>query len=368
MSGAWPEIDFGHTGIDAAFRRGDVYAVGPDAVRAAKRPLRIAIAGAGGVAQAKWIPAVRRLQAMGEPVAVAAIADPRPDAAAKAAMLAGAAAHADAAAMIEAVRPDLLLVLTADAAHVPVASAALDRGIPTLIEKPVAPDFGSAVAVGRRAREAGVLLAAVANKRFSPPYALAKALVEEGRLKSAPTVFTAKFTLGYPYVDLLGGGTVHLFDLMRWFMGPVARLHARGVMNGDGGLDSAVISVAFASGAIGTLMTSAAALSFKPWERVEIFGRNAFLVVDDQRETTLYDEETGPAKSWAPAIPNTLMFDEAFGGYAGLLDNLLDAVRGTAALRSPADDGADAVGLIEATRRAIAGNRDVDVSSEGLAL
>ena len=84
---------------------------------------------------------------------------------------------------------------------------------------------------------------------------------------------------------------------------------------------------------IGTLTTSAAALSFKPWERVEIVGRDAFLVVEDQFETTLYDEETGPAKSWRPAIPNTLIFDEIFGGYAGLLEHVLDAVRGRVAAR-----------------------------------
>ncbi len=83
-------------------------------------------------------------------------------------------------------------------------------------------------------------------------------------------------------------------------------------VRGDGGSRAPSSSLAFASGAIGTLTTSAAALSFKPWERVEIFGRKAFLVVDDQFETTLYDEETGPAKSWRPAIPNTLMFDESF--------------------------------------------------------
>lgn len=361
---AWPAIDFGHTGIEAAFTRGDVYAVAPDPGRTAKRPLRIAIAGAGGVAQAKWIPAVRRLQTMGEPVEIAAVADPRAEFAAKAAMLAGAERYVDVVAMLDTTRPDLLLVLTADASHVPVAEAAIDRGIPSLVEKPLAPDFATATSLVRHARERGVLLAAVANKRFSPPYAMAKALIADGRLKAPPTVFTGKFTLGYPYVDLLAGGTVHLFDLMLWLMGPVARLHARGVMN-DGALESAVIGIGFASGAIGTIMTSAAGLSFKPWERVEVFGKNAFLVVDDQRETTLYDEETGPAKSWAPAMPNTLIFDEAFGGYAGLLDNVLDAVRSTAVLGAPGVDGANAVGLIGATLRSIAENRDVDVMSEG---
>jgi hypothetical protein len=33
----------------------------PDEKRAAKRPLKVAIAGCGGVAQAKWLPAIRYL-------------------------------------------------------------------------------------------------------------------------------------------------------------------------------------------------------------------------------------------------------------------------------------------------------------------
>ncbi|MBN9270636.1 MAG: Gfo/Idh/MocA family oxidoreductase, partial [Mesorhizobium sp.] len=276
-------------------------------------------------------------------------------------------AFADVATRLDRARPDLLLVLAADPAHVQIADAAIARGIACLIEKPLARDFREAAALVGRAAQAGVLLASVANKRFSPPYAMAKALVDGGALKAAPTVFTGKFTLGYPYVDLLEGGTVHLLDLVQWFMGPVTRLHARGVHWDDGQPRSVVISFAFASGAIGTLMTSAAGMSFKPWERVEIVGRNAFLIVDDQVETTLYDDETGPAKSWRPAVPNTLMFDEAFGGYAGLLENTLDAVRGVAPLAVPARDGAAAVGLIEAIRRSIAEDRDIDIAAEGLA-
>jgi predicted dehydrogenase len=363
----WPAIDFGHTSFDAAFGRGDVYGVAPDPARAGKRPLSVAVAGAGGVARAKWIPAIRRLQTIGEPVTVAGVADPRADAAAAAATLAGAAAFGEGAAMLDAVRPDLLLVLAGDDAHVALASQAIDRGIPCLVEKPLARDFSAAASLVRRAVERGVLLASVANKRFAPPYAMAKALVEGGALRGAPTVFSGKFTLGYPYVDLLEGGTVHLLDLVLWLMGPVARLHARAVTRADGRLESAVATLALASGAVGTLVTSSAALSFKPWERVEIIGRGAFLVVDDQLETTLYDEETGPAKSWRPAIPNTLLFDEAFGGYAGLLEHVLDAVRGSVPLGPTGADGAAAVGLIEAIRRSLAQGRDIDIVAEGLA-
>ena len=84
---------------------------------------------------------------------------------------------------------------------------------------------------------------------------------------------------------------------------------------------------------------------------------------------TLYDDETGPAKSLGGrSIPNTLMFDESFGGYAGLLENVLDAVRGLlAARRARRATAPRRSALIEAIRRSIdasAGSRRL--SSEGL--
>jgi predicted dehydrogenase len=361
----WKKIDFGHTPYAAAFGRGDVYDVGHKPERAAKRPLAVAVAGCGGVAQAKWIPAIRRLQTIGEPVRIVGLAEPDAQTRTRAAELSGAPGFASLGDLLAAGRPDLLLVLASDAHHVPLARQAIEAGVPCLVEKPLAREFADAVGLARLADEKGVLLASVANKRFSPPYAQAKVLVDAGALKSVPTVFTGKFTLGYPYVDLLEGGTVHLLDLLLWFMGPVEKVHARGVWSADY-LTSAVISFAFRSGSIGTIMTSAAGLSFGPWERVEIFGRNAFLTVDNQIELALHDDETGPAKIWRPSVPNTLLFDESFGGYSGLLEDVLDAVRGTAPLSATGRDGAAAVSLIEATRRSLARGAEIDLAAEGL--
>ncbi len=359
----WPQIDFGHTASNAAFTRRDVYGVKPNPARAGKRPLRLAIAGAGGVAQAKWLPAIRRLQTIGEPLDIVGVADPDRGTCEKVARLSGCRAYPDLESLLDAERPDLALILAADAAHVALATQAIERGVAALVEKPLARESTAAHALVDLARRRGVLLGAVANKRFSPPYAMAKALIEQGRLRGAPTMFTGKFTLGYPYVDLLEGGTIHLIDLMLWFMGPVARLSARSILGAEGGLDSAVVSLRFRSGAIGTLTTSRTALSFKPWERVEIFGRGAVLLVEDQFQTTLFDDETGPAKSWAPAIPNTLMLDEAFGGYAGLLENMLDAVRGLQPLAASGADGAAAVDIIDAIHAAARTGAEIDLMS-----
>jgi predicted dehydrogenase len=356
--------EYGHTSFDAAFVRGDVYGVQPDPRRAGKRPLTLALAGCGGVAQAKWLPAIRRLQTIGEPIELFGVADPDETARAKVSSLWSTRDFATLGALLEAGRPNLVLVTAADDAHGQLARDAIRAGVPCLVEKPLTRDLSEARELCRLADEAGVLLAGVANKRFSPPYALAKDIVQAGGLKGTPRLFQGKFTLGYPYVDILESGTVHMLDLALWFMGPAARVHAVATFAGTAAsrkLENAVLALTFVSGAIGSVTTSASALSFKPWERVEVFGQSAMLTVDDQLELTLYDDETGPAKSWKPAVPNTLMFDESFGGYTGLLEHVLDAVRGDATLNSTGWNAAAAVELIEATKLSIETGSSVDL-------
>jgi predicted dehydrogenase len=358
---AWPAIPFGHTEYRKAFADADVYGIRPDPARAAKKPLRLGIAGCGGVAQAKWLPAIRYLQTRSEPLAIAGVADPDESARAKMALLSGTPGFASVETLLAKARPDLLLVLTADAAHGATARAAIAAGVAVLCEKPLCRTEDEARGLCAFAEGKGVLLASVANKRFSPPYALARRLVGEGRLNGPPRVFAGKFTLGYPYVDLLEGGTIHLLDLALWFMGPVASVQALGTFGEGGRLESAVAGLAFHSGAIGSIVTSAAAMSFKPWERVEVIGDHAMLAVEDQLALTLFDDENGPAKTWQPTIPNTLMMDEQFGGYAGLLEHVADALRGLVALAATGRDGAAAVALVAAIHEAIRRGAPVDL-------
>ena len=96
-------------------------------------------------------------------------------------------------------------------------------------------------------------------------------------------------------------------------------------------LDNAVCQLEFTSGAIGAIYTSASALSLKPWERVEVYGDHVWLAVEDQHTLILYDSEEGPTKSWTPVVPNTLLFDEEFGGFMGLIENFCQAIRGVEA-------------------------------------
>lgn len=349
---------YGHTPYDKAFTQGDVYGIGFDAERAARKKIRLGISGAGGVAQSKYLPAIARLRMIWEPVEVIAFAEPRSEQRAKVASVYGGRAYAEFGEMLAQEELDAVLITSSDTRHCEQAVAALENGLPVLVEKPIARSLADADKMCRTAEQHGVLLMSVAMMRYAPPYARAWQLVQDGPV-SNPAMFVGKFNLGYDYVDLFESGTIHFFDLNRYLMGDVAAVRAVGVNRyGDNRrnypIDNAIVTLEYTSGAIGTLYTSSSALSFKPWTRVEVYGRHAWLAVEDQSELLLYEGEETPALLWKPVMPNTLLLDEEFGGYMGHVENFLQAVRGNEPPRVVGWDGYRALELAWATHLSLA--------------
>jgi predicted dehydrogenase len=348
-----------HLEREAIFERGDVYRVGFDAERAARAPVRLAILGAGGVAQSKYLPALAQLRSRWEPVELVALSTLDARAADKLSTLWNAPVYGDSASLLRDHRPDAVLVTSSDDAHAELTLAALEAGAHVLVEKPIAQSLESAAAMCRAAEAADRLLVTTCNKRYSPPYAEARRLLDRDAVPR-PALFSAKFVLGYEYVDLLPSGTIHVFDLARHFMGDVRRLSAVSAA-ADAGI---VVTIEFASGAIGSVVTSAAALSLHAWERVEIFGEHAWLEVDDQSTLTLHAAEYEPAQVWSPVAPNTLLSAEESGGYVGMLEAFLAGARGATAELDPLD-GYRALELVVATRLSLERRSAVDLPLDG---
>ena len=327
------EETYGHSPIRKMFDQADVYGVGYDEQRASRPRVRLGIIGAGGVALSKYFPSVKRLQTIWEPVDVVAFCrrDERIGRHIEATW--GGRWYGEYESMLENEELDGVLVLGPNQLHAEHATACIERGLPVLVEKPFVLSLVDGERVCRLSDERQVRVMTVANKRYSPPYRRARRFVDRGPVAD-PAMFSAKFNLGYDYViHMLEAGTIHLLDLTRYFMGDVARLHAIGVNKyqrnrGRYPFDNAMISFQFTSGSVGQLYTSSSAVSLKPWERVEVYADKAWLAVEDQYELLLYDSEQGPTQSWRPVIPNTLIFDEEFGGFMGLIENFLQVIRG----------------------------------------
>jgi predicted dehydrogenase len=176
-------------------------------------------------------------------------------------------------------------------------------------------------------------------------------------------MYMGKFNLGYDYVDLFEAGTIHIFDMTRYLMGDVRQVRCIGTnrykrSRRNYPIDNAISTFGFSSGAVGVVYTSATALSFKPWEKVEVYGDHAWLEVDDQYKLTIYDDEKGPSKYWTPVFPNTLIFDEEFGGFMGLIENFIQAIRGVEKPLVTGWDGYKAYELAVASELSLARNSE----------
>jgi predicted dehydrogenase len=345
------EHTYGHTPIKKAFEQLDVYGIAPDEERTARRKIRLGIIGAGGVAQSKYFPAVARLRMIWEPIEITAFAEPRAEHGRKIQSIYGGAWYADYRAMLVNEPLDGVLVLGPDDLHMEHTLAALESGRPVLVEKPIARSLADADAMCEASEARRTVLMTVANKRCSPPYLRAKQFIVDGPVHD-PAMFIGKFNLGYDYVDLFESGTIHLFDLTRFFMGDIRTVSAAGVNKYSRNrrcypVDNAAVTLEFASGAVGALYTSSSALSLKPWERVEIYGDHAWLAVEDQYELILYDGEEDGARSWRAVVPNTLLFDEEFGGYMGIVESFAQAIRGA---MQPCVTGRDGYAAFELLR------------------
>jgi predicted dehydrogenase len=361
------EDTYGHTSYRKALQQADVYGIAPDEEFKSRSPIRLGIIGAGGVAQAKYFPAIARLRTLWEPVEVIAFAEPSEAQGRKVESVWGAKWYAHYESMLAREDMDGLLVLGPDHLHAEHTIAGLERNLPVLVEKPISRSLSEAERMCQIAEERHVPLMTVAMKRYSPPYRRAKHMISSGAVPD-PALYVAKFNLGYEYVDLLESGTIHVFDLTRFLMGDVTSVNALAVnkyQRSKYPFDNVVITLEFIDKSIGTIYSSCSALSFKPWERVEVYGDHAWLAIEDQNELLLYDSETGPIKSWKPVMTNTLLFDEEFLGYMGQIENFLQVIRKKEEALVTGRDGLKALELAVATHLSLARRSPVRLPLNG---
>ncbi len=161
---------------------------------------------------------------------LAAVADPDADALAAATGQTGAHGFAEPLAMIAEAELDAVVIAAPTMAHLPLALAAIERGIAVLVEKPLAPTVEEALQIVSASKATGVPVQVGHVERFNP------AVRELGRLLDAgwlSTVFAITSRRAGPFPARIRdvGVTVdlatHDVDICSWIAGerPV-RVHA----------------------------------------------------------------------------------------------------------------------------------------------
>ncbi len=209
---------------------------------------------------------------------LAAIADPAPAAGLVASEF-GARHYLDYQVMLDEVRPDGVIIALPNALHADAAIACIERGIPCLVEKPVADTLEAAMDLVAAAERADVPVLVGHQRRHSPDIAQAKQLVADGllgRLVGVNAMWLADKPEAYfdtAWRRQTGGGPllinlIHDIDCLRFICGDIEEVMAF-TSNSARGFeveDSASISLRFSSGAVGTVLMSDVAVSPYNWD------------------------------------------------------------------------------------------------------
>lgn len=212
------------------------------------------------------------------------ITDERPDVVAQMAARFGAT-PADSVDALLASGVDGVVVAAATPAHAALTLAAVERGLPTLCEKPVASTAAESARVAEAIARSGVPVQIGYQRRFDAAFAAAKAAVDSGALGALHTVRSTTMDPAPPPMDYIAGSggifrdcAVHDFDVLRWITGQEAvEVYATGSVQGDplfteyGDVDTAAIVVRFDGGTLGVV--SAARYNGRGYDcRLEVHG------------------------------------------------------------------------------------------------
>jgi UDP-N-acetyl-2-amino-2-deoxyglucuronate dehydrogenase len=311
-----------------------------------------------------------------------AVTDVAADAAAAFATAHGCAAEPDLDALLARRDVEVVCVCVPSGLHAVIGVQAAKAGKHLVVEKPIDVSLDAADRLIDAARAAGVALTVISQHRFDPGLVELKRLLDDralGRLVLGEA--STKWYRTQGYYDsaawrgtyALDGGSlmnqgVHYVDLLRWCMGPPAEVSAvcstqAHQMEAE---DTALAVVRFASGAVGTIMSSTAAFPGFP-QRLEITGTEGTVTVEDGRivRRALATDSERPTASDADAGPSAAADPGAVDvtSHAAQLADLLDAA-GTG--REPAvsgQSGRDALEIVCAVYESSRTGRPVRMGS-----
>jgi predicted dehydrogenase len=186
----------------------------------------------------------------------------------------------DIAAMLAAGRPDGVIVATPNHLHVDQGLECIDKGIPTLVEKPIATDVAAARRLVEASERNGIALLVGHHRRHNPLVAAARQALASGRIGRIVTVhanfwvykpddyFTAEWRRGQ------GAGPVfinliHDIDLLRHLCGEIVSVQAiqSNMVRKSANEDTAVAILRFATGTLGTINMSDTVAAPWSWEQ-----------------------------------------------------------------------------------------------------
>jgi predicted dehydrogenase len=324
--------------------------------------LRFGLVGAGAVAQS-YLQAFEHC----EEAMLVAVADSRIDAAQRIAERMRCRSYDHSERMVQDCELDAAIVCTPPASHPDVCIHLMKNNIHVLCEKPFSIDIEGAQKMLNVAQRAGVKLTMASKFRYVEDVIRAKSIVASGVLGNLilfENVFANRVDMSSRWnsrPEISGGGVLidngtHSVDLMRYFLGPLAEVHALEGRRTPGLLveDTAALFVRSVSGVICNIDLSWS-LTKQRDSFLDIYGDRGAISIGWKRSSHL-DFSHG---EWVP-------FGDGYSkvqAFRSQLENFSRAIRGEEPLLITAEDAIASVCIMESAYKALRQNQWVPVSN-----
>lgn len=269
--------------------------------------------------------------------------------------------------VIEDPAVDAVMICTPTATHAPLVEAAAAAGKHVFCEKPLDLDLGVAARALAAAERAGIILQVGFNRRFDPSFRRVRNAVRDGEIGAlcmlrvisrdpAPPPVAYVRDSGGLFLDMM----IHDFDMVRFVSGSeVEEVQAFGTVRVDPGIgeagdvDTAVVSLRLASGALAVIENSRRAV-YGYDQRLEAFGVEGAIEAGNRTGSTTLLKTSAGVRSENPLHFFTERYEAAYRlELAAFVDSIL---QGTA----PECSGRDALpplAIAVAARRSLASGR-----------
>lgn len=328
-------------------------------------PVRLAVVGAGLVGR-RHIAAIEKAT----DTILAAVVEPSDF------TIDGVDNFADMEDMFAAQKVDGVILSTPTNLHLDGALQCIQRGIPVLVEKPLATTAAQAAEIASESAASGVSVLVGHHRRHNPIIQQAAKLIHSGAIGDVRVAqATCWFYKPDDYFDVApwrkqqGAGPisvnlVHDIDLIRYFCGEVISVQAqmapslRGFENED--LAAAVLR--FESGAICTVSVSDSVVAPWSWEMTAgeypiypVTDQSCYLIGGSDGSLSIPDMRLwrhDGDKSWWNAISATSAPRDASDPLINQINHFAEVIRGAAAPLVSADEGWRTMQVIEAIQTA----------------
>lgn len=267
---------------------------------------------------------------------------------------------------------DAVLICSSTDTHADIAIEAAQAGKHIFCEKPVDLTPEKVRAVIDAQKKAGVKLQVGFNRRFDHNFAKVKAMVKNGDIGEVHIIkITSRDPAPPPseYSAVSGGMfldmTIHDFDMARFLAGSeITEVYANATCLVDpaigeaGDVDTAVISLKFANGAVGVIDNSRKA-AYGYDQRIEVFGSKGAAVAANDTETNVtFMGENGVISD----KPLYFFLERYMQSFRDEMLQFVDAVLNDKPTPTNVEDGLYSILVALAAKKSVAEGRPVKIS------